>query len=289
MLGETGIFVATAFGASVKSIAADLEKLYFASQRTGSGVATLRAYGLGAEAVGVSAETARSSVERLSSLIRSNPGYRGYLSALGVNTKAGGVEVGNQLIDRLNDMINRSHGDRTVATQIASMFGIDEQTFFMLSKFRAENKKTQDQYLSWLNTLGLSKNEINKDSESAHKFMNDLRFLGVQFDTMWTVLEARFLPAADAFVNVVGKIADFMISADKHTGGVSSWVGGILATFGAVGAAKWGLKQVGKGARSRRRSDWRRGRSWRRRVRQGHEAAAGGVVVPFAVAAVRWA
>ena len=54
---DTAILAGIGLSVAVKSMSSDLEKLYFASQRTGSSAAELNAWGLAAQNAGVSAET----------------------------------------------------------------------------------------------------------------------------------------------------------------------------------------------------------------------------------------
>lgn len=242
---DSAILASIALSVTVKSMASDLEKLYFASQRTGSSASELNAWGLAAQNAGVSADTARAAAEGLAAAVRRNPGIGVLLRGLGVDTTKGSVAELNQLVDKLSSMGAPGTAGYAVATQYASMFGIDEQTLFMLEKNREEVKKTQAQYAAWLKQMGLNSDGIDKITAHSHDFMDNLRTLESHLDVLAILMVGHLLPAGDKVVGWLTNFVDWAIKADKATGGWTTTIGGLVASFGVLQAAKVALSTVG--------------------------------------------
>ena len=110
---------ATAIEAFVVTMASKMEDLYWASQRLGSSVGAIQDYALGIQNLGGTAEGARASLENLAELIRTNPGYRGFISTLGVNPNQGAVGIMEGLRNSFKKM------PYFIAAQYAAALGID--------------------------------------------------------------------------------------------------------------------------------------------------------------------
>ena len=97
-LGKTMTLAAIEIGIAVERLTANYERLYYVSQRTGSSVASLKAYEFSARQIGLTAEQAQSSVESFATAMRLNPGVRSLFAGLGVDTKDAVKGIG-QMID----------------------------------------------------------------------------------------------------------------------------------------------------------------------------------------------
>ena len=175
--------------------------------------------------------------------MRRNPGIGVLLRGLGVDTTKGSVAELNQLVDKLGTMGAPGTAGYAVATQYASMFGIDERTLFMLEKSRDENKKTQALYATWLKQMGLTSDDIDKITRSNHEFMDSLRDLKAHFELLLTVEEGRLIPAGKQIVTWLQDFVTWAGRADKSTQGLIA----VLSTLGATATAKIGLGLVGRG------------------------------------------
>jgi hypothetical protein len=82
--GQIAIVSAASIQASVTVIASEFEKLYYASQRTGTSVGAIQALQFGAEQVGVSAESATAALETMVRTMQLNPGAKSLMAHLGV-------------------------------------------------------------------------------------------------------------------------------------------------------------------------------------------------------------
>ncbi|KAB7788044.1 phage tail tip lysozyme [Methylorubrum populi] len=165
---------ALAATAAVAKIAAQFDNLYFVSQRTGATVQNIKGLAYAFGQVGGSGAGAVSAIESFSRSMRTNPGIRQFVRDLGVATEAGGKT--RDSVDVLTDAIDAIQKKHPyyVGAQMASLLGIDEQTFNTLSTYRKEIKEFRAEYERTARTVGL-----NNDAAAAasNKFMTALRGL----------------------------------------------------------------------------------------------------------------
>ncbi len=165
---------ALAASAAVAKIAAQFDNLYFVSQRTGATVQNIKGLAYAFGQVGGSGAGAVSAIESFSRSMRTNPGIRQFVRDLGVATEAGGKT--RDSVDVLTDAIDAIQKKHPyyVGAQMASLLGIDEQTFNTLSNYRKEIKEFRSEYERTARTIGL-----NNDAAAAAstKFMTALRGL----------------------------------------------------------------------------------------------------------------
>lgn len=220
-LSVKALAAATALGAGIITVADKMEKLYFASQRTGASAANIRSLKFAAEQVGVSAEDAQSAVENLARSVRLNPGLQGYLKALSINPDQDRVQVLMDMVDKLSKLPFYQ------ASQIAGQFGIDDQTLYMLEKNRTELEKYLEQY---------KKLNAGTDEQAAksHEFNQNLRNLENKFATLGNLMATSFMPLMERLTVQLEKIVGFFIDADKATGGWSSRLLGLGTAIGGV-------------------------------------------------------
>jgi hypothetical protein len=192
--------VATAAAAGVATalvkISAHLDNLYFAAQRTGSSAKNIQALEYAATQVGVSAESARSSLEGMAAALRTSPGAQALLQSLNVNPNKEGVQRLIDLVDRLKNL-----GNYPVASQFAKQFGIDEGTFKQLydnlGKF--ESKMTEARRLGLVDD-----DQFRKFNE----FSTGVRELGFRFDQLTDTVTARFLPVGEQVIHFLDTALD---------------------------------------------------------------------------------
>lgn len=156
-------------------IASGLDKVYWASQRTGASVAGIKALGYAASQAGGNAEAAKGSLESLSRFMRNNPGAEGFLNRLGVQTRdaKGQMRDTAAVFTQVGEKLNKMPYYRS--KQYADMLGIDENTLQAmrrgLSGFTADYQ------------LMLQKTGFNVDAaaQKSNKFMTSLTGLGNLF------------------------------------------------------------------------------------------------------------
>ncbi|HCX6044676.1 TPA: transglycosylase SLT domain-containing protein [Escherichia coli] len=152
-------------------IANGLDKIYWASQRTGTSVQGIKALGYAASQTGASAESAMSSLEGLAGFMRSNPGAEGFLNRLGVQTRdaSGKMRDTAAIFTGVGQKLNNMPYYR--AKQYAQMLGIDENT--LMAMRRGMNGFTAD-YQSMLQKTGFN---ADKAAVQSNRFMTSMRGL----------------------------------------------------------------------------------------------------------------
>lgn len=152
-------------------IASGLDKVYWASQRTGASVAGIRALGYAASQTGSDAASAQSSLESLSRFIRNNPGAEGFLNRLGVQTRGASGQMRDTaaIFTGVGDKLRNMPYYR--ANQYAQMLGIDENT--LMAMRRGISGFTAD-YQGMLKAVGL---DSDKAAAQSNKFMTSMRGL----------------------------------------------------------------------------------------------------------------
>lgn len=152
-------------------IAAGLDKMYWASQRTGASVAGIKALGYAVSLTGSSAEAARGSLENLARFLRNSPGAEGFLNRLGVQTRVanGNLQDMSAIFTRVGSKLASMPYYR--ANQYAQMLGIDENT--LLAMRRGLNKFSAD-YQRMLKQTGFNADVAAKQS---NQFMTSMKGL----------------------------------------------------------------------------------------------------------------
>lgn len=152
-------------------IASGLDKVYWASQRTGASVAGIRALGYAASQTGSDAASAQGSLESLSRFIRNNPGAEGFLNRLGVQTRGANGQMRDTaaIFTGVGDKLRNMPQYR--ANQYAQMLGIDENT--LMAMRRGISGFTAD-YQGMLKAVGL---DSDKAAAQSNKFMTSMRGL----------------------------------------------------------------------------------------------------------------
>ncbi|WP_333602644.1 lytic transglycosylase catalytic [Atlantibacter hermannii] len=159
-------------------IANGLDKLYWASQRTGATVNGIKALGYAASQTGASAEAAQNSLESLAAFMRNNPGAEGFLNRLGVQTRdaSGKLRDTAAIFTGVGQRLNNMPYYR--ARQYAQMLGIDENT--LMAMRRGMSGFSAD-YQSMLQKTGFN---ADKAAAQSNKFMTSMRGLTSLFGIM---------------------------------------------------------------------------------------------------------
>ena len=152
-------------------IANGLDKIYWASQRTGASVQGIKALGYAASQTGASAESAMSSLEGLAGFMRSNPGAEGFLNRLGVQTRDASEKMRDTaaIFTGVGQKLNNMPYYR--AKQYAQMLGIDENT---LMAMRRGMGQLSSEYALTAKRIGFNAESAAKQSNI---FMTSMRNL----------------------------------------------------------------------------------------------------------------
>lgn len=213
--------------ASVTAIEDNLERLYFASQRTKASAENIRAFGFSLAQMGSSAGAALESIENLARLMRNTPGAAGLIQSIGVQTKTANGEL------RDTSEILRDLGKQFAnmpyyrANAYAQALGIDEKTLIALRQGLGD---FGDEYRDMLGKIGLDLGDATKKS---HEFMVETRTLASAIAIVGQRISASFSERLTAYirrfreqlVENFGRIADII---DRVTKGVI-WLADIVS------------------------------------------------------------
>jgi len=208
---EAGLAVAaTATGiiAGVAVISNQMEKLYYASQRTGDTVGNIMALRYAAGQIGLTAEQAQGALEGFARTLRLNPGSNNLLSSLGV-TGANPTEKFDSFIEQMKKQ------KPYVAAAYAGLFGIDPDTLLMLEQGQDKRLDAERQYHEKLAKFGINPDQA---AESGKDFNNSIRDLKDTFNDLWIVVESKLAPVLTPLVN------QFERFAENHAGEVAQGI-----------------------------------------------------------------
>lgn len=217
-------------------IANGLDKLYWASQRTGATVNGIKALGYAASQTGSSAEAAQNSLESLARFMRSNPGAEGFLNRLGVQTRdaSGQMRDMSAIFTGVGQKLSSMPYYR--ANQYAQMLGIDENTLMAMrrgmSGFTAE-------YQSMMQKTGL---DADKAAQQSNKFMTSMRnfvsLLGILRDKVGSNL-------AGGLSGTLNNLSKQMLENwPKIEGVVTKIVKGVLFAADVITQMAWRVSQA---------------------------------------------
>jgi hypothetical protein len=126
-IGAAAVTTAAAIGYMVEKAARSYEDLFYASQRTGQTVASLKAFEFASRQVGVSAEAARGATEAFYATLRTRPGAEAQLAFWGDNDPKGGPL---KFVEALKaNFASRGPGGYAIAAAVGESWGLDERTF----------------------------------------------------------------------------------------------------------------------------------------------------------------
>jgi hypothetical protein len=183
-LGAAVVATATAVVAGVKIISGEMERLYYASQRTGETVGNIMALRYAAGQIGLTADQAQSSLEGFTRTLRLNPGMNGLLTQLGV-TGNGPLEQFESFIGKMKQM------QPYIAAQYAGLFGIDPDTLLMLENGLPKIQAAQDKYRSKLGSFGINP---ERAAQAGVEFDNSVRDLTNDIHLFWVLLQEHLAP-----------------------------------------------------------------------------------------------
>lgn len=178
-------------------IANGLDKIYWASQRTGASVQGIKALGYAASQTGASAESAMSSLEGLAGFMRSNPGAEGFLNRLGVQTRdaSGKMRDTAAIFTGVGQKLNNMPYYR--AKQYALMLGIDENT---LMAMRRGMGQLSSEYALTAKRIGFNAESAAKQSNIFMTSMRNLTMtLGQAKDKIGSNLAGGLASSIDNF------------------------------------------------------------------------------------------
>jgi hypothetical protein len=224
-------------------IADGLDKVYFASQRTGASVAGIKALGYAASQLGVDAASAQGSLESLARFIRNSPGAEGFLNRLGVQTRSanGNMRDTSAIFTGLSAKLSSMPYYR--ANQYAQMLGIDENTLMAMRKglgqfsseyaltakrigFNADIAATQsNRFMTSMRnltmTLGQARDKIG--ANLANGLAGDIDALRKQLLDNWPKIEAVLMKVIKGVLWAGDAVSRVLWRTGQAVGDVINW------------------------------------------------------------------
>lgn len=190
--------VGTAAVAMVAIFANQMEKLYYASRRTNSTVGELQGLAFAGKQIGLSGDALQSSLEGFSRALRSNPGLKAFLE--GIVGPAGNRTNAQLMIDMVKQL--KALPD-SVGQQYASMFGIDADTYFALTRYTDELEKAMAVRDQMAENAGL---DAKAASEAGKEYMQLLNQVIERAGVLKDVLSVAMLPTFRKGAEIVSDI-----------------------------------------------------------------------------------
>lgn len=237
-MSKTTLAATTVMGASLRAAAQQMEGLYYATRRTGASARELKDFSFATQQIGISAEQARSAIEGLAASRRMNPGLSGILGSMGINSKQ--TDNARVLIELLGKLRSMPYYQ---GAQIAGMFGINEQTFFMLEQGLPKMQKWLALRDKMFAAAGINPAPMTARS---HEFMNHMRALEAALGNLADIIAYRLMPWGEKVIDWLSEFVSWLTRADKATSGWSSKLLGVMAALAGGSILKGGLGFIGK-------------------------------------------
>jgi hypothetical protein len=241
----TGITLA----AEVKSMATELQKLYFASQLTGSGAAAITAWGTALQAAGISAEATTAAAEHLASVTRINPGMNALLkNIIGPEAMRGGaVERMMALAKTLSGNEAKYGGHYGAATFFQMFTGEGEEQYYMMSKMAGvvdeQNKKIEKLRANY----GLTKDRYDEITKAGTEFANKEAIINLELKDTRAIIAEKLLPLADPVIDFLSNCVKWLNEVDSGSLAWAAALTSIVGSLGIIGGSKMALGFVGRG------------------------------------------
>jgi lysozyme len=245
---ELSAVVATAaaeIGVMVTKTAADMTRLYFASERAGTSIQNLMAIKFAGSQIGIGADQMAAAVERMASTLRSNPQMAIFF---GGKPNADATQNFIALLTKLQAWDAKGPLGHVMAANIAQMFGISEPEMVLLLKQLPELIRAQREFKEAAARAGV---DVNKLGPEFTKFTQDLGKLWQSVELLGIAFGGTLLPFAEKLVHALQTAVDFMLRLNAATHGISTAIAGIglalTAAMGGAAAVAGGLAAVGVG------------------------------------------
>lgn len=186
--GKAVLGVGIAAQAMVVNFSNAMEKMYYASRRTGAAVENIQALEFGSRKVGIAAGVAQAALEQMTASARTNPGLRGLMDQM-LGKSTAGMDQATVMIDLVQKLSDLPHHQ---GAQFAGMFGIDEKTFLMMKQGMPELLAAEKERLAMNKNLGL---DMQEAARAGMEYANSLRDITERVSTLSAKISVELLPA----------------------------------------------------------------------------------------------
>lgn len=186
-LAKATVGVAIAAEAMVVRFASSMEKLYYASRRTGASVENIQALEYGFKQIGLSAGDAHAAIESMAATLRTNPGMRGYLDSI-IGKDSSSMDQAEAMITLMQKLSSLPHYQ---GAAIAGQFGMDERTFMMVKQGMPELIAAEERRKELNAKMGI---DAQKTADASKEYMNSLRDIGTKIEAIGLKWMTEVLP-----------------------------------------------------------------------------------------------
>lgn len=261
IVSKSVLGIGLAAQAMVAQFSSSMEKLYFASRRTGASVENIQALEFGASKIGIAAGQAREALENMGAAVRTNPGIRSLMDGLlGKNTA--GLDQAQVMIELVQKLSEMPHFQ---GAQFAQLFGIDEKTFKMMVDSMPELLAAEKERIELNKQAGI---DAQAAAAAGHEYANSLRDIGASAGVLRDRIAIELLPSFRDFnkevLELLGNAAKFKLdehpaikesldNSKKVGSGVKDLLAGIYNLNGSqilngtknLGSGVWGMAKDG--------------------------------------------
>lgn len=230
-LGGAMIGVGIVVEQFVSKMAEGMEKLYFASQRTGASVQELRNFEGAAQRIGMGAGQVTAMLESMNMAIQKSPGLQGVLARLGIDPKSlNTAEKMSVVLDHLKGMFDAGGSTRAIAYQIGEKyFGwADKDMLQIMNNYPdwiAQQKKINELWAEG----GMNQQKM---ADQGHEAMNSLRDTGTEFEIIANKIGGPLMVNMKKFLDE--GLNPFLRDVVKAT----VWIGKMIDKFNDISAVK---------------------------------------------------
>lgn len=186
--GKAVLGVGIAAQAMVVNFSNAMEKMYYASRRTGAAVENIQALEFGSRKVGIAAGVAQAALEQMTASARTNPGLRGLMDQM-LGKSTAGMDQATVMLDLVQKLSDLPHHQ---GAQFAGMFGIDEKTFLMMKQGMPELLAAEKERLALNKNLGI---DMQEAARAGMEYANSLRDISERISTLSAKISVELLPA----------------------------------------------------------------------------------------------
>lgn len=198
-LTKSLVGVGTAVAGMVQVFAYQMDKLYYASQRTGAAVSNIKALDYAGTRIGLGAGTMQAAIENMAKTIRANPAMIGFIEGM-TGVKVAGRDPALAMKDVLKSLAKMP---TWLGAQIGEQMGISEEVLTQFRLNQGEMEASAARYGEIMRSLGVDQNQATKD---AHEYMQEWREIGVYAEGFVAVLAKAMLPAMHELAGVAKEV-----------------------------------------------------------------------------------
>lgn len=243
IVAKSVIALGVAAEAMVGVVAHNMEKLYYASKRTGATVGNIQALEYAFEQVGISGSKARDMLEQISKIeLSSDPGKKALVDILlGKNTA--GMEKSKVLMETLSKLFS---GNDIQGTDWASqIFGMSKADYGQMKQFWPQIQAAFEKRNELLKASGVNAQEA---AEGFTHYINKLKSTWEMVELLALALAKNLLPGFDAFIVKINQVLETSIKLKGANIIPSEWMVQINSIIKAVDTLNTALGLLDKSA-----------------------------------------